>query len=271
MTFADWWVSRSGRIVSPQAFRSLTAWDATTVLRGWTKRPQPVPGWVYVKGAVRLTGPDLVRDRVVVSTCHDAPFMAADQARWGPQVRAWGGMNVAGPPHPSVVAIPAGVAPDGSTDTDPSFAERAVLDGPWPLTRTGMLVCWADHTPERVALRTRLRGWAREEPDLPLPAYVQALRSSRWVVSPPGHGWDCYRTWEALLSGAWVIVRQTGLDPSVYAGLPVVVVDDWADLTPALLLEHEVAFATRTWEYDRLLLPWWARRLREVSHGRERE
>lgn len=49
-----------------------------------------------------------------------------------------------------------------------------------------------------------------------------------FVVSPHGFGLDCYRTWEAMLCGAIVIVKTSGLD-AIYDGLPVVIVDDWSE------------------------------------------
>ena len=55
-------------------------------------------------------------------------------------------------------------------------------------------------------------------------------------VSPRGHGLDCFRTWEALLLGTIPIVRRSPLDP-LYAEeeFPVVIVDDWTEVTPVNL------------------------------------
>lgn len=51
-----------------------------------------------------------------------------------------------------------------------------------------------------------------------------------FVLSPSGNGFECHRTWEALILGSIPIVdRSPSLE--VYAGLPVVVVDDWSELT----------------------------------------
>jgi hypothetical protein len=52
-----------------------------------------------------------------------------------------------------------------------------------------------------------------------------------FVASPHGGGLDCHRTWEALVLGCIPIVRKSGLEP-LYAGLPVLTVDDWAEVTP---------------------------------------
>jgi hypothetical protein len=51
-----------------------------------------------------------------------------------------------------------------------------------------------------------------------------------FVLSPFGGGIDCYRTWEALVFGHIVIVETSPLDV-LYADLPVVIVQDWAEVT----------------------------------------
>lgn len=49
-------------------------------------------------------------------------------------------------------------------------------------------------------------------------------------VSPHGNGLDCHRTWEDLVLGCIVIVKTSPLD-SLYDGLPVVIVNDWSEVT----------------------------------------
>lgn len=49
-------------------------------------------------------------------------------------------------------------------------------------------------------------------------------------VSPWGNGLDCHRTWEDLALGCIVIVKKSALDP-LYEGLPVVIVQDWREIT----------------------------------------
>lgn len=49
-------------------------------------------------------------------------------------------------------------------------------------------------------------------------------------ISPHGNGMDCHRTWEDLVLGCIVIVKTSVLDP-IYEGLPVVIVNDWSEIT----------------------------------------
>ena len=51
-----------------------------------------------------------------------------------------------------------------------------------------------------------------------------------FVVSPHGNGLDCHRTWESLVLGNIVIVKRSSLD-DLYDQLPVVIVDDWNEIT----------------------------------------
>ena len=56
----------------------------------------------------------------------------------------------------------------------------------------------------------------------------------KYVISPLGNGLDCHRTWEAIILGCIPIVKKSGLDP-IYEGLPVLIVNDWSDVTQDLL------------------------------------
>jgi hypothetical protein len=49
-----------------------------------------------------------------------------------------------------------------------------------------------------------------------------------FVLSAPGHGLDCHRTWEILYLGSIVITKTTSLDP-LFEGLPVAIVEDWRE------------------------------------------
>jgi hypothetical protein len=64
------------------------------------------------------------------------------------------------------------------------------------------------------------------------------LRNVKFVLSPPGHGLDCFRTWEALALGCIPIVLNTQVK-AVYDGVPVLIVNKWEDVTDALLIDFE--------------------------------
>lgn len=58
-----------------------------------------------------------------------------------------------------------------------------------------------------------------------------------FVLSLAGNGLDCHRTWEALCLGSLVIVKRSSIDP-LYAGLPVAIIDDIAELRDARNLDR---------------------------------
>jgi hypothetical protein len=60
--------------------------------------------------------------------------------------------------------------------------------------------------------------------------YHQELLNSRFVLSPPGNGFDCHRTWEAIYLGAIPIVKKKYW-PFSHLDLPVVVVEEWSELS----------------------------------------
>lgn len=66
--------------------------------------------------------------------------------------------------------------------------------------------------------------------------YQEELLKSRFVLSPPGNGIDCHRTWEALYLGAIPIVKRK-FWPFAHLDLPVVILDDWDDISELHTLE----------------------------------
>jgi hypothetical protein len=77
-----------------------------------------------------------------------------------------------------------------------------------------------------------------------------------FVISPHGYGLDCHRTWEALCLGCIPIVRTSPID-GLFEGLPVYIVQDWADVTEANLKKVLTDFSQRTFDLNRLTLSYW--------------
>lgn len=70
--------------------------------------------------------------------------------------------------------------------------------------------------------------------------YLLALGDAKFVLSPPGAGIDCYRTWESLIMGAVPIVVNNSL-LSLYDDMPVMIIDgNWTnDVTIDTLTSYE--------------------------------
>jgi hypothetical protein len=87
-----------------------------------------------------------------------------------------------------------------------------------------------------------------------------------FVVSPRGVGLDTHRTWESLVLGNIVITLHTSLDP-LFEGLPVVLLDDWSEITSENLArwheQHADAFERPEVE-ERLTNRYWIAHMRNV-------
>jgi hypothetical protein len=87
-----------------------------------------------------------------------------------------------------------------------------------------------------------------------------------FVVSPHGNGLDCHRTWESLVLGNIVIVKRSSID-ALYHGLPVVIVDDWREISARSLRRwhatHAGAFQ-RPETLERLTNRYWLERARHL-------
>ena len=85
-----------------------------------------------------------------------------------------------------------------------------------------------------------------------------------FVASPSGGGLDCHRTWEALILGCIPVVKHSGLD-QLYEDLPVLLIDDWSQLTQAFLLDNYNRIKDRSWNLAKLKLKYWVEKFREAS------
>lgn len=69
--------------------------------------------------------------------------------------------------------------------------------------------------------------------------YRRLVLRSRFVLSPPGNGPDCHRTWEALYLGATPIIHRQSW-PFQGQDLPVLVVDSWREIEQGLATDSIV-------------------------------
>jgi hypothetical protein len=84
-----------------------------------------------------------------------------------------------------------------------------------------------------------------------------------FVLSPHGNGLDCHRTWEALILGCIPIVRRSPVD-SLYEDLPVLIVNEWTDITETLLKTTVEQFKNQSFSYEKLTLPYWMNKITQI-------
>ena len=90
----------------------------------------------------------------------------------------------------------------------------------------------------------------------PFESYLLDLAHAKFTLSPRGNGLDCHRTWEALWMGSIPIVKSSSLD-SLYAGLPVLIVDDWSLINEAFLSLIYEKMGQMSFSSERMFFNYW--------------
>ena len=85
-----------------------------------------------------------------------------------------------------------------------------------------------------------------------------------FVISPHGNGLDCHRTWEALCLNCIPIVKTSPLD-NLYIDLPVLIVNEWNDISMELLEKTANDFKDKTFNYDKLTLQYWMDKINDFK------
>lgn len=231
----------------PTEWPTLAAWPDPALV--YTREPW----WCGTKKAQPLLRS--LRGVLLTSFC-DPPVSArmASAALDGTGVRHWFAVQVA-TRHPKLTALPLGI------DRRDVPAIAAAPRVAWR-DRDILLHC---NIKPRTAERRQVLGqfahaqdWVRIVLDLPVPMYAAELGRSRFVLSPGGRSWDCYRTYEALAMGAVPIVRRCEPFSDAVEGLPVLMVEDWREVTRERLEAYE---PPAVWNLERMTMAYWVERI----------
>ncbi|HSX26202.1 MAG TPA: glycosyltransferase family 2 protein [Chlamydiales bacterium] len=98
----------------------------------------------------------------------------------------------------------------------------------------------------------------------PYAQFLCDLAQSKFVLSPHGGGLDCHRTWEAMYMGSFPLVKTSTLDP-LYEGLPVLIVNDWTEITPEFLEGKYVEMKGKSYRLEKLYFDYWLKKIRDVQ------
>lgn len=202
---------------------------------------------------------------VLVTHCSDAEAPAEhDHFLADPRLEAWFAQNPDLSFHPKLHPLPIGLAnkdfPHGDIEAM-SRARAAVARDP---SKTAWLYVNVDSntSPDRGRALEAVGGQSFTSPPpttrLPFPDYLRHLASHRFVLCPAGNGLDTHRTWEALLLHSIPVVASSPLDP-LLSTLPVLIVDDWDDITWDLLRTtwERVSSNASAFADAVLLAPYW--------------
>ena len=144
--------------------------------------------------------------------------------------------------HPKILPLPLGVNfrdAKGWVRGGEHFQQlvKLIVDDRWE--RDHLVIARDSQAYQRQALHLQMRGKfgdifeAGNNKDKSRDFYIKDLAESRFILSPPGWGSDCYRHWEALLIGIMPLVIPTSISSSGgLAHTPVLIYDDLSTVTP---------------------------------------
>ncbi len=179
-----------------------------------------------------------------------------------PMILMWFGQNCNINPHPKFTVIPIGLPnypkwPKG----DPKMFDE-ILDymemHPVKKNFDTLYVNIALTTPGRnnVYAIFKNKPFVELASLKPIRDFLFEIQEFAFILSPFGGGLDCHRTWETLLVGSIPVVKTSTLDP-LYEDLPVIIVNEWEDVTPAYLMKCYEEMKDKTYNFDKLYMDYW--------------
>ena len=91
----------------------------------------------------------------------------------------------------------------------------------------------------------------------PFMDYMEDMADCKFTISPEGDMHDCYRHWEAIIVGSIPIVHHSPLD-SIFNDLPVIIVDDYAEITEDFLNYKYEEMKDKKYNLDKLYMKYWS-------------
>ncbi len=165
--------------------------------------------------------------------------------------------------HPKVLSVPLGQQSNAA-----GALQKQMHPDDWTSKRSNLLLINCNESPTRKPILQRVianfngeikNKYNNSEGN---EVYFQQLSTSKYILSPSGLGWDCYRTWEALILGCIPILetyyRRDGLYRT-YNDLPVLWVDHYDNVTPSLLESEypRILSKAKEYQFEKLTTQWW--------------
>jgi hypothetical protein len=262
--------------ISGDTFRALAdhIFDETTEMSQWPDRVWQIrrgdivflgsPKHMLEQFFAKITFNRILHPFVLVTHNSDAS-VPTDEFRWPlntDKLLAWFTQNP-DYEHRKLFPIPIGLANVRWSHGNVTIFKKAfhLHRKPFHQRTTLMYVNFAISTNE--VARSKALKWAlglanvTQRKSVPLETYLKEIGNAKFVLSPPGNGLDCHRTWEAMLMGAIPIVLRSQLNP-LFSNENALIVDDWNHLTLDYLksLDYEAipsrVLSAKYW-YERLL------------------
>jgi len=225
----------------------------------------------YVLDLMTLLGSFKRNKYIVISMNSDKPI---DENRFSfkpKNVVKWFAQNV-DYEHPDLIPIPIGVErpSGGGISSDMTVLRDCLIEKP-DVTFNGVYMNFniKNNTAERESLHERLKSkrWVILDEKVPFKTYLHNASLSKYVLSPPGNGIDCHRTWEALYLGAVPIVKESILIKSFRQGVPMVTLKNLDLLDDKMFDVLSKAYGSGSHFIDSpmLKMSYWKKRIEEVE------
>lgn len=173
---------------------------------------------------------------------------------------AWFAQNMDDASHPKMHPIPIGIANRYWGHGNGSLIARTQAKH---LTKSYLLylnIAVGTYPQERrlVADLFSRAPFAYRASNQPFEAFLNDVASCKFVASPRGNGLDTHRLWESLYLGSYPIVKTSTLD-SLYADLPVLIIQDWHQVTEEFLNQKYQEFNNTSFNLEKLDISYWTK------------
>ena len=185
-----------------------------------------------------------------------------------PKLIAWFAVNPDLTSHPKLFAIPIGLTnrylPAGDIHTLNSLLTHILT-----INKNILLYVNFSHTnKDRVAIKQLFidKPFCHHSENKSWASYLTDMAQSKFVLSPNGNGLDCHRTWEILLMGSIPVVKKSSLD-SLYEDLPVLIVNNWQEVTEELLTQKYPEIIQKTYNRKKLYAAYWLDKIKNYQEA----
>jgi hypothetical protein len=158
-------------------------------------------------------------------------------------IKKWYAINLT-VEHPDLTAIPLGVKTHQGAFYEPQYMTEWFANNIEGLKSTNKeynVYCnWNNTNIERNKIIEKLKDnniVYTHAYNMPFNEYIEKMAQHKFVISPPGNGIDCHRTWEALYIGCVPIVIKNNIYKQ-WKDLPIIQVNDYSEVTNDLLSQY---------------------------------
>jgi len=93
--------------------------------------------------------------------------------------------------------------------------------------------------------------------------FAQKVWSHKFVLCPEGNGMATHRPWESLYLNSYPIVRRRCFTEAFAKHLPMVLIDNWEEVTEDFLNTKYIELSGRDWNWELLKTGYWENLMRE--------